>query len=590
MATTMKIKFAGFLRGLLRQSDQSEPARPVAPSAPANPAPAPRLAQNAAPASAPANGGNNDSEIQIPLITVVNHLPMELKAKLIALAQPGQTISLKVEKVVSQLAFGSVKISFGELRTLAPGNFASTASDLDNRQISLPLQEILSRLNPALLSRRAAPKAEVVEEIAGPFDGRGRGITFTTQPLKPAAAAPPPQAEDDVHQRSQPVPFKPAPTPPPAMLPRATTLKLASDTDLIKITPRPAAPSALPAAPIAFSPPVAPSNGHTNGNGHGHGSSQGNGNGHANGQTNLPPFKFAAAPAQAPVAPSSAPRPEPVLPPLMISLDDLAESWPENLRKEIVQSSLANASVPLPMSLVDAGLKRGRVTMTWREIRTLTRPSSPVSIHDGTPLELPLKVIAPVFFAAQKNNKAQKKLLVSEEIPNLFFGFPQAAPAEFKPVPVAPRTQDTNFYVWGDDGEVPIADEQTLKRGTAAPATDFLSRTAHPRDVVARAMALSSVAGAVVALTDGLRVASQVPVELNGDAVAAFLPQIFDRVNQSTRELRMGQLNNVSFTVGNVPWKIFRVNNLYFAAFGRAGESLPTGQLAGLAMELDRKK
>ena len=31
--------------------------------------------------------------------------------------------------------------------------------------------------------------------------------------------------------------------------------------------------------------------------------------------------------------------------------------------------------------------------------------------------------------------------------------------------------------------------------------------------------------------------------------------------------------------MGNVPWKIFRVNAIYFAAFGRAGEALPTAQL-----------
>jgi hypothetical protein len=85
-------------------------------------------------------------------------------------------------------------------------------------------------------------------------------------------------------------------------------------------------------------------------------------------------------------------------------------------------------------------------------------------------------------------------------------------------------------------------------------------------------------------------VASQVPAGLNADSLAAFLPQIFERVNQTTRELRMGALNNVNFTVGNVPWKIFRVSSVYFAAFGHAGASLPSAQLAQMAAELDRKK
>ena len=84
-------------------------------------------------------------------------------------------------------------------------------------------------------------------------------------------------------------------------------------------------------------------------------------------------------------------------------------------------------------------------------------------------------------------------------------------------------------------------------------------------------------------------VASRIPTELNGDTLAAFLPQIFAKVSACTKELRMGELNNVSFTVGNVPWKIFRVNAIFFAAFGTAAQPMPTAQLAGLAAELDRK-
>jgi hypothetical protein len=51
----------------------------------------------------------------------------------------------------------------------------------------------------------------------------------------------------------------------------------------------------------------------------------------------------------------------------------------------------------------------------------------------------------------------------------------------------------------------------------------------------------------------------------------------------------MGELNNLNFTVGNVPWKIFRVNAIFFAVFGRPAQPLPTAQLAALAAELDRK-
>jgi len=612
MASTIKIKFAGFLRGLLRHMDDRQAPRSVASaalpaatsvpapvSAPTPPTPADQLS---APPAAPAPASTD--ELTLPLAAVIAHLPMDLKAKLMSTPSVGQTIALAVDKVVSQLAFGSVKISFGELRRLAPGIFANSGGEFDSRQISLPLAEILTRLNPALLSRKPAQKVDVAEEVAGPFDGRGRGITFTTQPLKPSAAAPP---AADASRLNQPVPFTPPPLEPPAAIPpRAVTpAPSTSDAELFSFKTRQTAP---PAAPIPFNPMVTPpttSNGHlpsqANGNGNGHGHANGlnnnNGNGqtqsNGHGQTVLPPFKFTTAPTPVTPVNSSSPRPEPAQPKLHISLDDLAENWPDAVKQEIVGAQFASANVPLPMNLVEAGLKRGRVSMTWKEIRTLVKPSSPASPNDGLSLDLPLKVLAPEFLSAQKQSgKLQKRLVVAEEIPNLFFGFPQAVEPHPEPAsvsvpaapvaPAQPKSTDTNFFT--NDSE------ELLTGQPAAPATDFINRHTHPKEIVARALVLPGVAGAVVTLADGLRVASQVPADLNADAVAAFLPQIYERVNQTTRELRMGALNNVSFTIGNVPWKIFRINSIYFAAFGRAGEALPKAQLAGLAAELDRKR
>jgi len=247
------------------------------------------------------------------------------------------------------------------------------------------------------------------------------------------------------------------------------------------------------------------------------------------------------------------------------------------------------------------------VTFVWRDLRSWIQPAPPatMSVHDNSELELPLKVIAPLFLERKKPAaRTQQRVTVDNSIPNLFFGFPSAemeAPVAAPPAAPAPepsrpaqkpadaKLADTNYYVWGDVSDTPRVDTTEYMR-PQAPATDFTSRYATPKEIVARAMALSGVAGAVVALPDGLMVACQLPPTLNADTIAAFLPQIFDRVAQSTRELRMGALNNLKFTVGNVPWNMFRVNAVYFAAFGRAGESLPTAQLASLVAELDRKK
>jgi predicted regulator of Ras-like GTPase activity (Roadblock/LC7/MglB family) len=233
-------------------------------------------------------------------------------------------------------------------------------------------------------------------------------------------------------------------------------------------------------------------------------------------------------------------------------------------------------------------------------------------------LELPLKIVAPLFLARQREaTKAQSKVAIDEDIPDLFFGFPQGdgngtpppIPASSGNTPPPMRTgqtertgrterherrdlsskDDTNFYVWDDSSDTVHLNESEVRQGPSA-GTRFVTKYATPNEVVSRAASLDGVAGALIALPDGLMVASRLPAELNGETLAAFLPHIFGKVSQCTKELRMGELNNLSFTVGNVPWKIFRVNAIFFAAFGRAGEAMSTSDLAALAGELDHKK
>ena len=207
-------------------------------------------------------------------------------------------------------------------------------------------------------------------------------------------------------------------------------------------------------------------------------------------------------------------------------------------------------------------------------------------------LELPLSVLAPLFVARKKSDTRHisRRVAIDETIPNLFFGLPKPE-VSTTPAPATPpvnKVVDTNYYVWDDVHDMARVDESEAKRKQAT-GTDFVVKYATPNEIVSRAAALDGVAGALIALPDGLMVASRIPPEFNGDTLAAFLPQIFSKVSQTTKELRMGDLNNLNFTVGNVPWKIFRVNAIFFAAFGRVGEALPTGPLAALAAELDHK-
>ncbi len=582
MSNSVKIKFAGLLRGMLRRRANDEATTPQTPRSlavaapPVSVAPAaaarPQTASPASPATTtPPAPAENPDELQLPLQSILAAMPMDLRAKVMQTPPAGTMIAVPLEKILTQLAFGSVKIAFGELRTAAPGVFVNSGGEHDHKPVMLPLNEILTRLNPALLSRRSAQKqVEVTEDITGPFGASGEGVKISV------AAKPTPSAAMPPLRMTTPPPF--------SFASRAITPATSATT--------PPPPPFMPHAPTPAARVVTPrSNG-----------------------------------APKPAAPVSSPAPQIPVEPADISapLAALSENWPEGLRLEIRQSNLANARVLLPANLIEPALKRGRITFAWRNLRPMIRPTPPpASVHDGIELELPLSVIAPLFFTRQKAaSHSQPAALPPAEIPNLFFGFPQPEPPRYEtprfeppqpevprqeplrpeppakvpePLPVSPAPKpldaklDTNYYIWSDTAEAPRVDETEYKR-KQKPATDFSSRYATPSDIVARAMALSGVVGAIVALPDGLKVASQIPSDLNADTLAAFLPQIFDRVSQSTKELRMGPLNNFNFTVGNVPWKIYRVNAVYFAAFGRAGEALPTVQLAALAAELDRKK
>jgi predicted regulator of Ras-like GTPase activity (Roadblock/LC7/MglB family) len=524
-------------------------------------------------------------------------------------------------------------VSFGELRQAIPEIF-TVENDRDRVLVPLPLGEILCRLNPALLSRRRVQRqVEVPAEICSPFDTESQGLVPPASPAmpeaEPASPAAPPRSGCPIP--SEPVSFarqglSSVPTPPP---PAALPLSTPPWQGLSAASPPPP-PSALP--PIAPLRPGFPSKGLPPVPGH-----------PPVARLPLTPvhYNLASAPPSSPppaAAPEPAPPPSmspppgfaplarPVVPParndthsaaaslpasqplqmagsgeeeaepLVVGLARIGEGWPETVRKEIVELNLVDVKVALPASAVEQALRQGRVAFSWKTLRSWFRPAiaPAVSPYDATVLELPLKIVAPIFLARQREaSKAQqKKVKIDEEIPNLFFGFPQpesAGPGSASSAqPPAGSSNDTNYYVWDEASDRARVDESDTKRGPS-PGTKFVAKYATPNEVISRAAALEGVAGALIALPDGLMVASRLAPDLNGDTLAAFLPQIFSKVSQCTKELRMGELNNLNFTVGNIPWKIFRVNAIFFAAFGRTGQALPTAQLAALAAELDHK-
>jgi predicted regulator of Ras-like GTPase activity (Roadblock/LC7/MglB family) len=635
--------------------------------------------------------------IAIPLKSVLSRLPEALTRRVIQSDVGEAEIFIPTQKVLSQIAKGSVKISFGELRQMAPPGIFAPENDRDRTLVDIPLYEVLSRLDPSLLARHPSQRqVEVPPEVTGPFGGQTK-VTFATSIMKspPAGYEPPAPATKGapaapvrpvVPPMATPSPVRPAaPALPPMTRPVAAPVqslpRLQSPPAARPVTSAPQQPQPLPVTqpitgrvrqsgpppmseipPLSFTPaahtapaqpampelpplsftPVVPARKYT-------------GPVSPIAPTSLPeeepiasepePFvpvapappvpqafrKLPTAVPISPIAPTQEPEPAPIRfnPPvesefptaiptpvapaapvapgetrfLTVSLTELSQAWPEVLLKEIIQQNLSGSFVGLPFGAVEGAIKQGRIAFPWKAIRSWIKPPVPQvpSLHDTAVLELPMKAITPLFMAELKSGRAQRKVAIDETIPNLFTGSqplndaPAVAPlpapvAAATPVhaaaPVSQKSPDTNYF--RKEEEKPDHGTVFLRKD-GTPGTDFLKRYATPNEIVAKAASLPGVEGAIIALPDGLLVASRIPPTMNADTIAAFLPQIFGRVTQCTRELRLGDLNNLNFTVGNVPWKIYRVGAIYFAVFGRAGEPLPTNQLVGIAAELDRK-
>ena len=200
----------GFLKPLLRKlvetpADEPTPASDFDTENYSEPAPAPVLrsfgsSPSAAqpvrpqPGARPQSSRPNGKGIELPLQIILQTLPLELQPSVLYPEVGDTTISVPLEKVLAQLARGVVKISFGELRQAAPGVF-STETDRDRVLVSLPLEEILSRLNPSLITRRRAQKqVEVPAEISSPFDQEGQHSAFSVGPAKTERPPAPPRA------------------------------------------------------------------------------------------------------------------------------------------------------------------------------------------------------------------------------------------------------------------------------------------------------------------------------------------------------------------------------------------------------------
>ncbi len=307
------------------------------------------------------------------------------------------------------------------------------------------------------------------------------------------------------------------------------------------------------------------------------------------------------APAAAPLrmAPMPVPASAPAPATLSLRLGDLCGAWPEPIRSEAL--SMAESQVAFPTEQLGAGVSKGKVAVSWGQLRRWITPPPPEDTEgrEATELLLPLKVVAPAYLSASRPTARKRTVELDDSIPALFNGAKVEPPAEApveaapdivheQPAPAAPLK-----FVLTESGPAEAPPEAApAPAGTQAPANigELFGKPDQkhwsPQEIIDRTAKLPGVSGAALALQEGLLVAASLPAEMKGDTVAAFLPQIFARLNTYTGEMKLAEVEDILMTTNGAHFQAYRLGQVYFAVLGKQGEALPWEALRLVVQEL----
>ena len=301
-------------------------------------------------------------------------------------------------------------------------------------------------------------------------------------------------------------------------------------------------------------------------------------------------------------------------PPVLLPIVEIAANWPESIKSEV--ADMGGATLALPANEVASGLAKGRVTFPWGKLREwiTPRPASATEADETTELQLPLRIIAPIFLKQSQQMERRKQVVpADEDIPALFHGSGE----QRNGVATARQSGESSEIPASEGSAEVIANTVTPTVANATPEPqEHTSRSSEgqnvtansasrpesvselfgqpdkcnwsPREIVENLVKLREVTGAIVALQEGLVVANRLPEGMNGEVFAAFLPQMFARLSQYTGEMQLGEVGELLLQTSGAQCKIFRLGEVFFATLGRAGEALPLADLQLCAHELNK--
>ncbi|MEI9898073.1 MAG: roadblock/LC7 domain-containing protein [Chthoniobacter sp.] len=534
------------------------------------------VAVHAAVPAAPSTPMPTIEVAHLSLAAIVGRFPDDLKPLL--MSEPGAeaTVALPMPTILKQLPTGSVKMSLASLHRQAHGLIKPLPPG-DKRSVEVPLAEVFRHVRPESFRRR--PDQRLIDVPDNGFNLFGDSTNpYAVSPddaISEVSLSEAPNVLDLTPEVSSDGPRVLKMDDGLRAFSNGAAAEAAASEDARDTMPRAIAPPSdfnIPAparTPLPSAPP-APS------------------------VASVPP----ASPAPSEPAPlASIPKPEGAT--LSLPLAPLAANWPESVQAEVAALDPAT-HVVLPADEVSAGLSKGRVSFSWKQIYSWLEPESnaPSAVGGDTVLQLPLKFVAPAFLAASKKPGAERKnVTLDESIPALFSdGRPPAEippPAATETAPPAAETVAEPVPV----PETPAAAAESAPAPAPPKTPETVGELFHqphkenwtPAELVTGIVTLPGVAGAIVALQEGLPVAASLPDGVKSEVVAAFLPQIFARLNQYAGEMRLGDVDDLLFTTHGAHCQIYRLGYIYFAVLGKAGEALPWHELHLITEELARQ-
>lgn len=594
--------------------------KPAIQAQPAAPARAVKPAAAAAKPAEPVDTGY----VSVPMAVIVPRIPAEVAHVVLPVAAGDSALPLSV--VLPQLSRGVLRIPLSAIRAGASADAFKGPALSSDIEIDLPLPEVVSRLDPAKLARRRPAKRwDAPPDVGNLFGPRG-------EPLKPAQSffndAPAPSAE------------------PPKASPSSTTAT-SGDTAFLyalsraSLEEKPIAMNAMAAipvpakpapAPASFASPVAPAPVQA-----------------APAPIAAAPVpRPAPAPAVQPAPAASAGQVEHISVSLAQVCERWPESVRVEINKlRLAASQIAiPASEMEPVLKTGRVAFTWRQVAGWLKPQAVAVGPENAELK----LEFPLPVVASLFLSRFKNKDA-KKVSVGADIPDVFGNTsgapsrpqvnlaPEPAPPVPEPAPVAlaaapepaapvapeppaPVAPVVEFAPSAAPTPIPFslgAPSPTPAPAAPAPAPVQAAQPVaapqpapvaapvqplqvsrlgalfgqpqktnwEPSEIVQRVCHLSGVAGAVIALPEGLPVAAQLPPHISADALSGFLPQMFARINQYTRELKLGESSRLVIDVNGSAMMVFRTGRVYFGVLGQSGANLPAAQLSLVATELN---